>query len=256
MPGMARLRDWPGLHCVRQIVDGEPLVGTWLDRTQRYLARRKGERINHLHYATPETVTFSPLPCWRHLSSEAYRKCVADLATKIEEDAATARKRTGVQPLGAAAILAQDPVSRLKRPKEIAGPILPRGEQGGASSSSMKASRCSSPPIARHPRSCVGEIPRHASPRDASHRRCRSSAGRPRSGVSAYSIWLRLPPPASWTGARKGEVCSVERSDVNFWQASSVNRRSGTIGAPSERLQESLTREERAWKGTFQRERE
>ncbi|HEX4498478.1 MAG TPA: transposase [Thermoanaerobaculia bacterium] len=120
---VARLREWPGLHCVRQIVDGEPLLGTWFDRTQQYLARRKGEKVDRLHYATPEIVTFSPLPCWKHLSPEAYRKCVADLAAEIEENAATARKGNGVQPLGAAAILAQDPVSRLKRPKKSPAPL-------------------------------------------------------------------------------------------------------------------------------------
>jgi putative transposase len=120
---VARLRNWPGLHCVRQIVDGEPLLGAWFDRTQQYLARRKGEKIDRLHYATPETVTFSPLPCWKHLSPEAYRKCVANLAAEIEENAATTRKQNGVQPLGAAAILAQDPVSRLKRPKKSPAPF-------------------------------------------------------------------------------------------------------------------------------------
>jgi hypothetical protein len=104
-------------------VDGEPLLGTWFDRTQQYLARRKGEKVDRLHYATPEIVTFSPLPCWKHLSPEAYRKCVADLAAEIEENAATARKRNGAQPLGAAAILAQDPVSCLKRPKKSPAPL-------------------------------------------------------------------------------------------------------------------------------------
>ena len=73
-------------------MDGEPLLGTWFDRTQQYLARRKGEKIDRLHYATPETVTFSPLPCWKHLSPEAYRKRVADLATEIEENAATVQE--------------------------------------------------------------------------------------------------------------------------------------------------------------------
>jgi hypothetical protein len=46
---VARLRDWPGLHCVRQIVDGEPLAGTWYGRTQQYLARRKGEDADPGH---------------------------------------------------------------------------------------------------------------------------------------------------------------------------------------------------------------
>jgi REP element-mobilizing transposase RayT len=122
---VARLRDWPGLHCVRQLVDGEPLAGTWFDRTQEYAARRlRGEAPNPSKYATPETVTLSPLPCWKHLSPEAYRKRVAQMAAEIEEDAAAARKRTGVEPLGPAAILAQDPVTRPQRVKRSPAPLF------------------------------------------------------------------------------------------------------------------------------------
>ena len=121
---VANLREWPGLQSVRQLADGEPLAGTWFDRTQEYLARRKGEDADCLRFATPETVTFSPLPCWEHLSPEAYRQRVANMAAEIEEDAAAARKRAGTEPLGAAAILAQDPVSRPKRLKKSPAPLF------------------------------------------------------------------------------------------------------------------------------------
>lgn len=46
-----------------------------------------------------------------HPSLEAFRERVANLATEIEEDAVAARRRIGVEPVGAAAILAQAPVS-------------------------------------------------------------------------------------------------------------------------------------------------
>ena len=61
-PGSSKER-----HSVRQLADSEPLVGTWFDRTQEYLARRKD--------------------CWEHLSPEAYRQRVANMAAEIEEDA-------------------------------------------------------------------------------------------------------------------------------------------------------------------------
>src|SRR6476661_6934528 len=100
---VTHLRDWPGLHCVRQIVDSEPLTGTWLDRTQEYAARRlRGENPDPLQFITRETVTLSPLPCWKHLSPEAYRQKVTNLAQEIEEEAAAKRKRTGAKPLGRA----------------------------------------------------------------------------------------------------------------------------------------------------------
>src|SRR4029077_6417567 len=121
---VARLREWPGLHCIRQIVDGEPLSGYAYDSAGNSLARRKEGDADPLKHATVETATFSPLPCWKHLSPEAYRKCVANLATEIEEDAAAARKRTRAQPLGVAAILAQDPPSRLKRIKKSPAPLF------------------------------------------------------------------------------------------------------------------------------------
>jgi hypothetical protein len=74
---VSHLREWPGLHCVRQIVDGEPLTGTWYDRTQEYIARRfRGEDPDPSQFTTRETVTLSPLPCWKHLSPEVYRHLV------------------------------------------------------------------------------------------------------------------------------------------------------------------------------------
>jgi REP element-mobilizing transposase RayT len=121
---VAKLLEWPGLHCIRPILTGEPMTGTWFDRTQEYLARRKGEDVDRLRYTTPETVTFSPLPCWQHLSPEAYRQRVANMATEIEENAAAARKRTGVEPLGPEAILAQAPTSRPKRLKKSPAPLF------------------------------------------------------------------------------------------------------------------------------------
>ena len=57
-------------------------------------------------------MTLTPLPCWRHLTSEAYRRRVTELVEEIERDAAIERKRTGIQPLGCRAILAQDPHHR------------------------------------------------------------------------------------------------------------------------------------------------
>jgi REP element-mobilizing transposase RayT len=121
---VAHLREWPGLHCVRQIVDGEPLAGTWYDHTQEHLARRKGEDADPAKHAMPETVTFSPLPCWEHLSPEAYRERVGKMAIEIEEDAAAVRKQTGVKPFGAAKIRAQHPWTRPKRVKKSPAPLL------------------------------------------------------------------------------------------------------------------------------------
>jgi REP element-mobilizing transposase RayT len=121
---VAHLREWPGIHCVRQLVDGEPLTGHWYDRTQEYLARRKGEDADPAQHATTETVTFSPLPCWEHLSPEVYRKRIGSMVQGIEEEAAAARQRTGAHPFGAAKILAQHPWTRPERVKKSPAPLL------------------------------------------------------------------------------------------------------------------------------------
>ncbi|HEY2291119.1 MAG TPA: transposase [Thermoanaerobaculia bacterium] len=121
---VAHLREWPGLHCIRQLAAGELLTGHWYDHTQEHLARRKGEDADPAKHATTETVTFSPLPCWEHLSSEAYRERVAKMGLEIEEEAAARRKRTGVRPLGAAKILAQHPWTRPERVKKSPAPFL------------------------------------------------------------------------------------------------------------------------------------
>ena len=94
---------------VRAVLDGEALTGTWFDRTKEYAARLRGERFTRYQYATQETVALSPLPCWRYLSAEQYRERVAGLVQQIESEAAAERKRTGIQPLGAAAIMRQHP---------------------------------------------------------------------------------------------------------------------------------------------------
>ena len=71
-----------------------------------------------------EAVTFSPLPCWKHLSPEAYRERVAKMGGEIEEEAAAARKRTGAEPFGTAKILAQAPSTRPERVKKSPAPLL------------------------------------------------------------------------------------------------------------------------------------
>jgi hypothetical protein len=64
-----RTREWLGVHSVRALLDDEPLVGYWFDRTQEFAARQRGGEFGRLDFAERETVTLSPLPCWRLTSS-------------------------------------------------------------------------------------------------------------------------------------------------------------------------------------------
>src|SRR3982751_2161663 len=121
-----RPQDWPGVHSVRALLEGESLEGLWFDRTQEYLARRRGKTFDPLEYATREALELDPLPCWEHLTAEQRRARVAALVADIESEIAARRTRTGAKPLGVAAILAQNPLQRPKKTKKGIGvePVL------------------------------------------------------------------------------------------------------------------------------------
>ncbi|HEX4964303.1 MAG TPA: transposase [Thermoanaerobaculia bacterium] len=118
-----RVSQWPGVHCAGALIDGTPLVGHWYDRTLEFAARLRGEDFGRMRYATAETVTLSAIPCWAHLSPEAYRARISELVGSIEAEAARAREQTGVSVLGVEAILSRDPQYR---PASLARSPAPR----------------------------------------------------------------------------------------------------------------------------------
>ena len=119
---VARLAEWPGVHSGPALLSGTPLEGVWHDRTREYLARMKDEEIRLEDFVQPETLTFQPLPCWRHLSPAAYRAQVAAVVDQIEAEAAAERERSGRQPLGAEAIRRQNPTAQPNRIKQSPAP--------------------------------------------------------------------------------------------------------------------------------------
>ena len=104
---VARPQDWPGVHCATALLTGSDLEGTWFDRTQQYLAWRRGEERRDSDFASQERVVFSPLPCWAHLEPEAYRRRVAELVTNVIE--AGRVERDGRPVLGKRNVLSQHP---------------------------------------------------------------------------------------------------------------------------------------------------
>jgi hypothetical protein len=119
------VRDWPGVHCVRNLLDGEPLEGLWFDRTKEYSARNRGKTMSPGQFATTETVTFSSLPCWEHLSPEQqHRARVEAIVQRIEETAAKDREESGSVVLDAAAVCAQKPFDQPARPKKSPAPLF------------------------------------------------------------------------------------------------------------------------------------
>jgi REP element-mobilizing transposase RayT len=117
-----KITHWPGVHCAQALITGETVQGYWYDETQAYAARRRGEDFDRMRFATLETLTLSPLPCWKHLSEEKRRKLIADLIAEIEAEAAVHRQRTGSQVLGASAVRGQHPFDRPKKSKKSPAP--------------------------------------------------------------------------------------------------------------------------------------
>jgi hypothetical protein len=116
-------RDWPGVHAVRAMLGEEELKGYWFDRTKEYAARHRREKFDRLTYATPETLTLDPLPCWKDLTDEERQCRVAALVAEIEKQAAARREETGIPCLGADAVLRQDPHSRPRHSKRSPAPF-------------------------------------------------------------------------------------------------------------------------------------
>jgi hypothetical protein len=121
---VGRVRDWPGVHAVRALLQDEPLEGLWFDRTQEYGARRRGEEFARDRFATRETVVLSPLPCWEHLSPEERKEKIAELVLEIETEAAEQREKTGKEPLGRVGVLKQHPHERPMRSKRSYAPLV------------------------------------------------------------------------------------------------------------------------------------
>ena len=121
---VARVEDWPGINMAGAILEGKPLQGTWFDRTAEYRARQRGEDSEPRRFASEETVVLSQLPCWRHLSPEAYRERIAGLIREIEADAVAERKLTGREPLGREAILRQHPHTQPNQTKKSPCPLF------------------------------------------------------------------------------------------------------------------------------------
>jgi hypothetical protein len=103
---------WPGPNCIAALTSGEPLRGTWLDRSAEFRARQLGKAIVPSQFATTFDVTLTPLPCLKHLTADQRqahcRRVVSDIKARAEAEI----REKGRQPLGVAAILAQDPHSK------------------------------------------------------------------------------------------------------------------------------------------------
>ena len=121
---VARPQEWPGAHSVKALVEGCELEGWWLDRTREHAARAGRERFDRRKFATRETIRVEPLPCWRHLPVQKYRGRVLELVAQIVAVTSDRHARKGTQPIGAEAVVAQNPHDKSSRLKKSSAPAF------------------------------------------------------------------------------------------------------------------------------------
>jgi REP element-mobilizing transposase RayT len=100
--------DWPGVNSTRALLESEQLEGYWIDRTREQHAVLKAKKDRSL-FRQPETVSFSPLPCWMHLQPSVLQQRIRELVTEIEAEALRRHHAEGTQPLGKRNVLRLDP---------------------------------------------------------------------------------------------------------------------------------------------------
>lgn len=114
---VGRCVEWPGANCVAALTDGEPLVGTWFERSDQYDASRWGSEVDEEDFGVEEEVLLTPLPCWAHLSEEERRELVRQLIWEIEAEASARHRTEGTRPVGVKKVLAHHPHERPERAK-------------------------------------------------------------------------------------------------------------------------------------------
>lgn len=53
---MARVEEWPGVHCAVPLMTGAVVEETWFDRTREYNAHLRGKNLEEGESASLETV--------------------------------------------------------------------------------------------------------------------------------------------------------------------------------------------------------
>jgi hypothetical protein len=106
------------------MIEGGEIQGTWFNRTREYTARRKGQELTREELTQTEVVVLTPLPCWKSVSPEEYRRRVANLIDQIVAEAKADRERLGIEPLGREAVLRQNPLTRPNRLKRSPAPLF------------------------------------------------------------------------------------------------------------------------------------
>ena len=115
---------WPGATCAHALVNGAPIVGTWLDRSGMFRARQRGESVEPCDYETRYATVLAPLPCWSHLSPAEYRSRCAEMIADIERETVVRNVLLGSTVVGVDTILEQDPHGKPRTISKSPAPMV------------------------------------------------------------------------------------------------------------------------------------
>ncbi len=110
---VARCRDWPGLTCLPELVEGRKRVFAW--------PRSCAEEDKTMPDGALNSLSLAVLPCWEGQDAETRSRMVSDILASVEGDARAARGNEPV--LGKKAIAAQRPHRRPLSVKRSARPL-------------------------------------------------------------------------------------------------------------------------------------
>jgi hypothetical protein len=121
--------SWPGANCIAALTKGDLLRGTWFDRSAEYRARMRGESVPAMQFATTYDIKLSPLPGLQAMTESQRQTEIRHMVKGIEKDTDAANRAQGRVPMGAAAILAQDPHTRPARLEHSPAPFVHSSDQ-------------------------------------------------------------------------------------------------------------------------------
>ena len=107
-------RYWPGVHCYRNLAEGIPLHGVWIDRTAQYNQPCLAEKDVATHY----TLKLHRLPGHEDHSEFEYRQLIRHLTNEALQEYEPEHP-----PLGAKRILSIDPHSQPQHSEKSPAPI-------------------------------------------------------------------------------------------------------------------------------------
>ena len=117
-------RDWPGLHSAVALCDDKPIRGTWINRTEYWKARNRGEDVAPSQFGTDYELNLQPLPCWRHFDEAIWRQNVREMVESIERETLDTHRRNGTAPAGATTVCETQPHYRSGRKKRSPAPLF------------------------------------------------------------------------------------------------------------------------------------